>query len=60
MLLSEKGMSTRAIASSLGISEGTVRNDMKATAQNYAVEPRTVRGVNGKSYDQERLEPSAA
>ena len=60
VLLSEKGMSTRAIGSALGIGDATVRRDMKSTASSDAVEPRTVRGVNGKSYDQERLEPSAA
>lgn len=55
-----KCMSTRAIGSALGIGDATVRRDMKSTASSDAVEPRTVRGVNGKSYDQERLEPSAA
>lgn len=53
-------MSTRAIASALGIGKDTVRRDMEATGANAPVEPRTVRGVNGKSYDQERLEPNAA
>ncbi len=36
--LSETGMSNRAIASVLGVSEGTIRNDL-AGAQNYAPEP---------------------
>lgn len=36
--LSETGMSNRAIASVLGVSEGTIRNDL-AGAQNYAPAP---------------------
>jgi len=43
-----RGMSTRAIASELGIGEGTVRNDL-STAQDCAVDlPDTVTGLDGK------------
>jgi hypothetical protein len=37
--LRESGLSIRAIASATGVSEGTVRNDLKSGAQNYAPEP---------------------
>lgn len=36
--LKQAGLSNRAIASAIGISEGTVRNDLKSGAQNYAPE----------------------
>lgn len=66
----KRGMSTRAIGAALGNSEGTVRNDLKASAQDYAVEPLTdsdgnpivesekITGTNGKSY--KRPEPKPA
>src|SRR5262249_33063148 len=45
------GMSTRAIASKLNVSDGTVRNDLRAGgAQSYAPEPATVTGRDGKTY----------
>jgi hypothetical protein len=60
------GMSRRAIAPALGVSEGTVRNDLNAGAQNYApggeigetldaeivdtAEPEKITGRDGKSY----------
>lgn len=44
----EIGMSTRAIASATGVSDGTVRNSLKAGAQNYA--PAPVVGTDGKTY----------
>jgi hypothetical protein len=55
--LRESGLSTRAIAAATGISEGSVRNDLQASAQNYAVEPPRVTGVNGKSYAPYRPAP---
>ena len=47
--LREAGLSTRAIASATGQSEGTVRNDIRdgAGAQNYAPD---VTGLDGKTY----------
>jgi hypothetical protein len=36
--LLELGLSNRAVASTLGVSEGTVRNDQRSGAQNYAPE----------------------
>lgn len=60
--LAEKGMSTRAIGSALGVSNSTVHKDMKdSTVRNRTVEPHgTITGINGKTYTrQERLEPSA-
>ncbi len=43
------GMSTRAIGTAIGVSEGTVRNDLSGSgAQNYAPEP--VMGLDGKTY----------
>lgn len=48
--LKGEGLSNRAIASTAGVSEGTVRNDL-AGAQNYAPDPATpVVGMDGKSY----------
>jgi hypothetical protein len=38
--LRQSGLSNRAIASAIGISEGTVRNDQKSAAQNYAPDER--------------------
>jgi hypothetical protein len=43
----DAGMSTRAIAASIGVSDGTVRND--AGAQDYA--PGPVTGRDGKTYN---------
>jgi hypothetical protein len=43
-----QGMSTRAIGAALGVSEGTVRNDL-STAQDYAVEqPEQVRSLDDR------------
>lgn len=48
----ELGMSTRAIASATGTSDGTVRNALKAGAQNYApADPAPVTGTDGKTYN---------
>lgn len=58
--LAEKGMSTRAIGSALGVSDMTVRRDQKAAGATF-VAPETTTGSDGKTYTrQERLEPSAA
>jgi hypothetical protein len=46
--LRSQGHSTRAIASGLGVSEGTVRTDLTG-AQNYAP-PAAVKGLDGKTY----------
>lgn len=46
----ENGMSTRAIGSALGVSDGTVRTDLSG-AQNYApAAPAEVTGTDGKTY----------
>lgn len=56
--LAEKGMSTRAIGSAMGMSYKTVQRDMKAVGTNVPTERI---GTDGKTYTrQERLEPSAA
>ena len=49
--LTDAGLSTRAIAPIIGVSEATVRRDM-ATASHDAVEPARppIVGVNGKTY----------
>jgi hypothetical protein len=70
--LSAEGMSTRAIAPIIGATEGTVRNDLKAGAKNYAPAPPTeyldtetgeltdtpapITGMDGKQYT--RPEPA--
>lgn len=47
--LRAEGLSTRTIGAALGITEGTVRNDIKAGAKDYA--PATpVTGQDGKTY----------
>jgi hypothetical protein len=52
------GMSTRAIGAAVGASDGTVRNDLNATAQDYAVEqPEKVTGLDGKDRPATRPEP---
>lgn len=57
--LAEKGMSTRAIGSALGVGNKTVHRDIQAGVSNDT--PATVTGTDGKTYTrQERLEPSAA
>ncbi len=44
-----QGWSLRRIAAKLGVSDGTVRNDLEGTgAQNYA--PDTITGADGKQY----------
>jgi hypothetical protein len=40
-------MSNRAIAAALGVSEGTVRSDLTAGAQNYAPNPPAAEGIDG-------------
>lgn len=50
------GMSNRAIAAQLGISEGTVRTAKKSGAQDYA--PDRVIGKDGKSYPAKRKKPN--
>lgn len=50
--LAGRGMSDRSIAEVVGASEGTVRNDRKLGAQNYA--PDRVTGQDGKSYPAKR------
>lgn len=50
----EIDMSTRAIAAATGVSDGTVRNSLKAGAKNYAAEPSPVVGVDGKTYPSSR------
>lgn len=55
--LAEKGMSTRAIGSALGVSRETVRKDAAMSGDNKL---SPVTGTDGKTYTrQERLEPSA-
>lgn len=48
--LRESGLSNRAIASATGVSEGSVRNDLKVTAQNYAPGRQPVIGTDGRVY----------
>jgi hypothetical protein len=55
-LLRGQGMSTRAIASATGTSDGTVRNDLSG-AQNYATEPPSTPGPVGASDETPDLEP---
>lgn len=56
--LTQKGMSTRAISSVLGISDGTVRNDQKSSgAKDYAPE---IRGNDGKTYTREQVQAEQA
>lgn len=49
--LRDEGLSTRAIGAAIGVSEGTVRNDL-AGAQDYApdADPTPVTGLDGKTY----------
>lgn len=55
-----RGMSTRAIGTALGVSDGTVRND--SGAQDYAPEsvPHPVTGLDGKTYEPIKRERGAA
>lgn len=55
--LRDRGLSTRAIASATGVNDRTVRREL-ATAANAAVEPPTITGVNGKTYQATRPSPS--
>jgi hypothetical protein len=48
--LRSAGLSTRAIGSALGVSDGTVRTDLGTGAQNYAPAPAPVVGQDGKTY----------
>jgi hypothetical protein len=56
-MLSAEGMSTRAIAPIIGATEGTVRNDLRAGAKNYAPE---IEGMDGKTYARPELSPEPA
>jgi hypothetical protein len=56
--LTEAGLSTRAIGAALGVSDGTVRNDQKSTAQDYAVDPRPVVGLDGRTRTYPPPEPA--
>ena len=47
--LAEQGVSNRTIAAVAGVTEGTVRNDLKRGAQNYAPEQGKRRGSVGKA-----------
>lgn len=59
--LRSAGMSTRAIGSAIGVSDGTVRNDIGSGAQNYAPEqPDKVVGADGKTYKPTRPAPTRA
>jgi len=58
--LTDAGLSTRAIASATGISEGTVRNDLKDSgAQNYAGDKK-IQGIDGKEYSKPKPKPTGA
>lgn len=49
--LRESGLSTRAIGAVIGVDDKTVRNDLRSTADNSAVDDdQLIVGVNGKSY----------
>ena len=50
--LRSAGLSTRAIGAALGVTQGTVMNDLRTSPeQNYSVDaPKTVRSINGKTY----------
>lgn len=49
-LKKSRGWSNEAIADAVGVTEGTVRNDLNSVSQNYETElPRTI-GKDGKSY----------
>lgn len=56
--LGDADMSGRSIAAAIGVTEGTVRNDLKSGAQNFApdledtapTKPSTVTGADGKTY----------
>jgi len=66
--LSEADMSGRSIAAAIGVTEGTVRNDLKSGAQNYApapedttpapTKPPTVTGADGKTYPAKPKKPT--
>lgn len=59
--LTTAGMSNRAIADTIGVAEGTVRNDRKATAQDYAVDPeRKTLGQDGRERSQPQPKPAAS
>ena len=48
--LRESGMSTRAIASAVGVAVGTVASDLEATVQNRTVDqPATITGLDGRT-----------
>lgn len=48
--LRESGMSTRAIASAVGVAVGTVASDLAATVQNRTVDqPATITGLDGRT-----------
>lgn len=53
--LRQEGMSTRAIAAATGVSQGTVRNDLASTEQNYSV--ATVTSLDGRQRPATRPQP---
>lgn len=56
----EAGMSSRAIASGLGVPKSTVISDAASTDQNGSVaEPTPITGVNGKTYQPPAPKPEA-
>lgn len=58
--LRDSGLSNRAIASATGVSEGSVRSDLKATAQNYAPDRQSVIGTDGRVYAQSQTRQEEA
>lgn len=60
-ILTDEGMSTRAIAPIVGTSHVTVSNDLGATVKNFtAAEPRASHGLDGKTrVHQPRPEPAS-
>ena len=53
------GMSSRAIASGLGVDHVTVLNDGRATGETSPVAPKPIIGVNGKTYQPSAPKPAA-
>lgn len=53
--LLEEGMSKRAVAAGLGVSEGTVRNDVNASAQNYAPDSEPGEPIDAEIVDTPEL-----
>jgi hypothetical protein len=58
--LRESGMSTRAIASAVGVTDMTVRRDLESSATNVAVvAPATITGLDGRTRTATPTRPSA-